>query len=64
MIFGVFEKGPHRSRSRSGLGLAIVKKIVETHAGRIRVESELGAGTRFVVSLPAFAGGSALGDDP
>ena len=35
-----------------GLGLAYVKKIISPHDGDIRCESELGKGTRFVVSLP------------
>ena len=35
-----------------GLGLAYDKKIVNLHDGDIRCESELGKGTRFVVSLP------------
>ncbi len=45
-----------RARSRSaggtGLGLAIVKHIVRHHRGELRIESELGRGSRFTVLLP------------
>jgi two-component system sensor histidine kinase HydH len=34
----------------SGLGLPTVRKIVEAHQGRITCQSELGRGTRFVIS--------------
>ncbi|MBE9580474.1 MAG: response regulator [Proteobacteria bacterium] len=36
----------------SGLGLSIVKGILDAHNGSVRVESEVGKGTTFVVSLP------------
>ncbi len=42
-----------RSISGSGLGLSIVKGVVDAHRGSIRVESEVGKGTSFIMSLPA-----------
>jgi two-component system phosphate regulon sensor histidine kinase PhoR len=46
------DKSRTRSGGGSGLGLSIAKKIVDIHKGTIEVESKVGAGTTFSVSLP------------
>jgi two-component system, OmpR family, phosphate regulon sensor histidine kinase PhoR len=46
------DKSRTRAKGGSGLGLSIVKKIIEMHKGTIEVESKVGAGTTFTVSLP------------
>ncbi|HVT37401.1 MAG TPA: ATP-binding protein, partial [Nevskiaceae bacterium] len=39
----------------TGLGLSISFQIIESHGGTISVSSEVGKGTRFVISLPVRA---------
>ena len=36
----------------TGLGMAIVKKIIDDHHGDINIESQIGKGTKMVISLP------------
>ncbi len=50
-IFGLFDKLNAQSEG-TGIGLALVKRIVEYHKGRIWVESEVGKGATFFLSLP------------
>jgi signal transduction histidine kinase len=38
----------------TGLGLAICEKIIKEHSGRIEIESEVGKGSTFLISLPAL----------
>jgi len=47
------DKSRGRAEGRSGLGLAISKAIVEAHGGSIEAASQAGAGSTFVVRLPA-----------
>ncbi len=52
-IFNRYERGGAPGRlSGAGLGLAIVKRILELHHGSIVVDSEVGAGSVFLVRLP------------
>ncbi len=52
-IFDRFYRAENaRSWPGAGLGLAIAQRIAEQHGGELRVESELGQGSRFTVTLP------------
>jgi signal transduction histidine kinase len=50
----IFEPYFTDKRNGTGLGLEIIKNIVEKHGGKALVESQVGAGSKFIVRLPAF----------
>jgi signal transduction histidine kinase len=53
-IWGRLYRGDKsRSQRGLGLGLSLVKAIVEAHRGEASVESQIGRGSTFTVSLPA-----------
>lgn len=56
-LFEPFQKTSVKStggEQSTGLGLAIVRKIVNGHRGKVWVESEVGKGSTFFVSLPVI----------
>lgn len=55
-IFVKFGQAGNRRNSGSGLGLTFCKLVVETHGGRIWVESEPGQGSTFYFTLPTDQG--------
>jgi two-component system, OmpR family, phosphate regulon sensor histidine kinase PhoR len=47
------DKARSRESGGTGLGLAIARHMVEAQGGTIRAESELNAGSQFLVTLPS-----------
>ncbi len=56
-IFEEFQQAgdAHARRAGTGLGLAIARRLAHMHGGRVELESQVGRGSRFTVSLPRVA---------
>ncbi len=52
IIFSPFLRADEQGRDGVGLGLAFVKMVVERHGGKIEVNSALGEGSIFTITLP------------
>lgn len=50
--FKQVDKSLQRNNEGSGIGLAIVKSLIDSHDGKISVQSELGKGSEFIIELP------------
>ncbi len=48
------DSGPNRRFEGTGIGLAITKELAEMYGGRVQVDSKLGEGSTFRVSLPRY----------
>jgi two-component system, OmpR family, sensor kinase len=57
IIFNRFTRGTdaHRRYAGGGLGLALVKAIAEAHGGHVELESRLGEGSTFSITVPKQA---------
>ena len=54
--FTQFENSLSRRHEGTGLGLALAKRLVELHGGTIRVQSKVGFGSTFTVTIPVRQG--------
>ena len=55
-VFEQLYRGRNYTHEGLGLGLYISKGIIDAHGGKIWLESEVGKGTTFYFTLPAFGG--------
>ena len=46
------DKSRSREHGGAGLGLSICKNIMEMHEGKIKIQSEIGRGSKFILEFP------------
>jgi signal transduction histidine kinase len=66
-VFERFHRVPGtraRTHEGTGIGLALVKELVKLHGGTIAVESEVGVGSTFTVTIPRGRASDAAGETP
>ena len=63
-IFDMFRQVPGVGGGGVGLGLHLVRRLLDVLGGRIAVESQLGHGTCFTITLPGQADLASEADDP
>jgi signal transduction histidine kinase len=66
-VFERFHRVPGtraRTHEGTGIGLALVKELVKLHGGTISVESEVGVGSTFTVTIPRGSASEAGGEAP
>jgi signal transduction histidine kinase len=51
-IFDKYQQVAGQHKGGTGLGLTICRYIVESHMGKIWVESAVGKGSRFILTIP------------
>jgi len=51
-FYRIARKGQDKEEDSTGLGLALVKEIIAQHKGDIKLQSEVGRGSRFSIRLP------------
>ena len=51
-IFDIYYQMDRENSTGQGLGLTIIKRILDRHDGEIRVESVVGVGSKFYISVP------------
>lgn len=62
--FEIFHRLPGLDGHKgTGMGLAIVRRMVERHGGRVWVETQAGAGSTFLFSLPTLVSDAATADE-